>query len=68
MAKKLYVGVDNVAQRIKKAYIGVNGIAKKIKKIYIGDANNKARLFYYDDNALMFASDSAFTLSVATPG
>ena len=36
MAKKAYIGVNNVARKIKKGYIGVNGVARKIKKAYIG--------------------------------
>lgn len=36
MAKKAYIGVDNVAHKIKKAYVGVDGVARRIKKAYIG--------------------------------
>lgn len=36
MAKKIYVGVNSAARRVKKAYIGVNGLARRIKKAYIG--------------------------------
>ena len=36
MAKGAYIGVDNVAHKIKKGYIGVDGVARKIKKAYIG--------------------------------
>jgi hypothetical protein len=36
MAKGAYIGVNNVARKIKKSYIGVDGIARKIKKAYIG--------------------------------
>lgn len=45
MAKKAYVGVSNVAKKVKKIYVGVNGIAKKVKKGYVG-VNGVARLFY----------------------
>lgn len=45
MAKKMYVGVDNVARTVNTAYVGVNNIAKKVKKAYIG-VGGKARLFY----------------------
>ena len=38
MAKKAYIGVNNVARRIKKMYVGVNGIARRIKKAYINGA------------------------------
>ncbi len=36
MSKGAYIGVDNVARKIKKGYIGVDGIARRIKKAYIG--------------------------------
>ena len=36
MAKGAYIGVNNVARKIKKGYIGVDGVARKIKKAYIG--------------------------------
>lgn len=38
MAKGAYLGINNIARKIKKGYIGVNGVAKKIKKAYIGVA------------------------------
>ena len=46
MAKKTYVGVDNIAREVKKIYLGVDGVARKVKKAYIGDANGTARLVY----------------------
>lgn len=36
MAKKAYIGVNNVARQIKKGYFGVSGKARRIKKAYIG--------------------------------
>lgn len=36
MAKKAYIGVDNLARKIKKGYVGVDGVARKIKKAYLG--------------------------------
>lgn len=36
MAKKGYIGINNVARKIKKSYIGIDNIARKIKKAYIG--------------------------------
>ena len=36
MAKKIYVGVNSAARRVKKAYVGVNGLARRLKKAYIG--------------------------------
>jgi len=36
MAKGAYIGVNNVAKKIKKGYVGVDGVARKIKKAYIG--------------------------------
>lgn len=46
MAKKVYVGVNNVAKNVKSIYVGVNGVARKVIKVYVGDANGKARLCY----------------------
>ena len=45
MAKKMYLGVDGIARKIKKGYLGVDGIARKVKKGYIG-VGGKARLFW----------------------
>lgn len=36
MAKKMYLGVDNLARKIKKQYLGVDNKARKVKKGYIG--------------------------------
>ena len=36
MAKKAYIGVDNVARKVKKGYIGIDNVARKLKKAYIG--------------------------------
>ena len=45
MAKKAYVGVNNVARKTKQIYVGVNGVARKVKKGYIG-VNGVAKLFF----------------------
>lgn len=45
MAKKTYIGVSNVARRVKKIYTGVGGIARNVKKGYIG-VNGIARMFF----------------------
>lgn len=45
MAKKVYIGVDDIARRVKKIYIGVGGVAKKVRKGYIG-VGGIARLFF----------------------
>ena len=36
MPKGAYIGIDNIAHKIKKGYIGIDGVARKIKKAYIG--------------------------------
>jgi len=36
VAKAAYIGVGNVARKVKKMYIGVGGVARKVKKAYIG--------------------------------
>ena len=47
MAKGVYIGVNNVARKVKKSYIGVGNVARKIKKAYIG-VNGVARECYPD--------------------
>ena len=46
MSKNIFIGVNNVARKVKSIYIGVNNVAKKVKYVYIGDSNNKAQLCY----------------------
>lgn len=36
MAKGAYIGIDNVARKVKKGYVGEDSVARKIKKAYIG--------------------------------
>ena len=36
MAKKVYAGVNNIAQEANKMYVGVNDVARKVKKAYVG--------------------------------
>lgn len=36
MSKGAYIGINNIAHKIKKGYIGVDGVARRIKKAYIG--------------------------------
>lgn len=43
MAKGVYIGIDDVAHKIKSLYIGVDGVARKITKAYIG-VDDVARL------------------------
>lgn len=45
MAKNIYIGVDNVARKVKQPYIGVDNVARKVKSGFIG-VNNVARQFY----------------------
>lgn len=44
MAKNMYIGVDNVARKVKQPYIGVDNIARKVKSGFIG-VDNVARQF-----------------------
>lgn len=41
----MYVGVDNVARKIKSTYVGVDGKARKVKAVYVG-VNGVARLVW----------------------
>lgn len=45
MAKSAYIGIDNIARKVKKMFVGVDGIARKVKKAYIG-IDGVARLFF----------------------
>lgn len=45
MAKKVYVGVNNIAKNVSKMYVGVNNVAKKVTKGYVG-VNGVAKQFY----------------------
>ena len=62
MAKKAYIGVNNVARRIKKMYVGVNGVARRIKKAYIG-IGGVARQFFGLEG--IYCYGTATNLSVA---
>lgn len=50
MAKKMYLGVDNLARKIKKQYLGVDNKARKVKKGYIG-VGGVARPFWCGEPA-----------------
>ena len=50
MAKKMYIGVNNVARKVKKQYLGVDGKARKVKKGYIG-VGGVARPFFSGEPA-----------------
>lgn len=45
MAKSEYIGINNVARKVKGIYVGVNGVARKVTKGYIG-VGGVARQFY----------------------
>lgn len=45
MAKNIYIGVDNVARKVKQPYIGIDNIARKVKSGFIG-VDNVARQFF----------------------
>lgn len=53
MAKKVYVGVNNVARQVKKMYVGVNDKARKVKKGYIG-VGGVARPFFSSEGSLVY--------------
>lgn len=59
MAKKIYIGVNNVSRKVKKMYIGVNGVARKVKKAYIG-VNGVARLFFTGGELAYYGTDSLY--------
>lgn len=65
MAKKIYVGSNNIARKVKKLYVGVNGVARKVKKVYIG-VNGVAQLVYA--SALEYTYDGTSTFSGSKEG
>lgn len=67
MAKKLYIGVDGVAQEAKEIYIGVNGIAKKVIKGYVGDENNIARLFWENEKSYLIGKHESSPYIIYCP-
>lgn len=53
MAKKMYIGVDNVARQVKKGYVGVEDKARKIKSGYYG-VDGIARQFFSSDRKVIY--------------
>ena len=51
MAKKTYVGVDNVAQEVSKMYVGVGDVAREVTRMYIG-VNGVAERVYNSSDRL----------------
>lgn len=45
MSKSMYIGMDNIARKVKAIYIGIDGVARKVKNGYVG-VNGVARQFY----------------------
>lgn len=60
MAKKVYVGVNNVAKQVKKIYIGVDGVARKVKKAYVG-IGGVARPFWGGGTAEYYGTTTALS-------
>lgn len=59
-----YIGINNLARKIKQIYIGVNGVARRIKKAYVG-VNGVAKLAYNSSplNASnIFTEDGTFVV------
>lgn len=64
MAKGMYVGASNIAQKGKKAYFGVDNVARKVKRIYVGE-NNVAKLAFNSNpaessNVMIYGSNKKF--------
>ena len=55
MAKKMYLGIDGIARKIKKGYLGIDGIARKIKKGYLG-VGGVARPFWTGDEPFYYGT------------
>lgn len=73
MAKGIYVGVDNIARKVKKLYFGVDGVARKVTKGYIG-VDGVARPFFSGEKKLVYygtttgLSEARVEISTATVG
>ena len=65
MSKEAYIGINNVAHKIKKGYIGIDGVARKIKKAYIG-IGGVARPCWSGGELVYYGTIE--NLGVATPG
>ena len=59
MAKKSYIGVNNLAKVVKKGYIGVNSVARKVVKMYEG-VNGVAKLVYSGEEKYLYGGTSTF--------
>lgn len=66
MGKGMYAGdASGKARKVKQAYLGVANVAQKIKKMYIGDASGKARLCFsggVDAGEVIFTSSQIWTV------
>lgn len=51
MSKAVYIGIDDIAVKIKKMYVGVDGVARKVKKGYVG-VDGVARQFFSADQLI----------------
>ena len=67
MAKTLYVGINNLARKVKKMYVGIDGKARKVKKAYIG-VGGKARLFWVSEFTITIIQSSNQTITVKCNG
>ena len=63
MSRGAYVGVGNLAKRVKGIYVGVDGRARRVKKGYIG-VNGVARLFYSSETSVVYTGE--YTVSEIT--
>ena len=44
MVKNEYIGVSNIARKVKQLFVGENNVARKVKSVFVG-VNNVARQF-----------------------
>lgn len=65
MPKKVYVGVEGKARKVKKMYVGIENKARKVKKAYIGVAG-KARLFFSSGELSYYGTATALSDERAT--
>jgi hypothetical protein len=46
MTRKLYIGVGDLAKRVRSIYAGVDGVSRRVTRAYIG-VDGATRRFYY---------------------
>lgn len=68
MYNNAYLGQAAKADQVEYAYLGVNEVAKRIRRAYIGDENGKAKLCYEEWNWRPSYGSFGYTSATVTFG